>query len=104
MEDINEPVYKLDRYFTQLEQCGILRNLGGLLLGKFHRCGNGRTRRKLFESVAALTPGPVIAEIPFGHVFPRITVPVGATVAITEGGAISFERQPPRENLLARGG
>ena len=29
-EDLNEPVYKLDRYLTQLEQAGFLRNLEGI--------------------------------------------------------------------------
>lgn len=82
LEDINEPVYKLDRYLTQLEQTGQLQRLAGLVLGDFTRCGNRHDRAVLFRRFAPLVPGPVIMGLPFGHRFPRISLPFGANLSV----------------------
>ena len=74
LEDINEPVYKLDRYFTQLEHSGILSNISGLLLGTFSNCGKVTERFELFAKISKKLRIPVIANIPFGHTYPRISV------------------------------
>lgn len=69
-EDLNEPLYKLDRYFTQLEMCGILRSCRGLLLGQFTDCAPQEELNALFERIAPKVNGPVISNLPFGHVYP----------------------------------
>ena len=69
-EDLNEPLYKLDRYFTQLEMCGVLRSCRGLLLGQFTDCAEPEELEALFERVAAKVNGPVISNLPFGHTYP----------------------------------
>ena len=74
LEDINEPIYKLDRYFTQLEHTGILNKISGLLLGNFTKCDSYRERLNFFQSVAEKIAGPVVINIPFGHTYPRISV------------------------------
>ena len=69
-EDLNEPLYKLDRYFTQLEMCGVLQNCRGLLLGQFTDCAPQEELDELFERIAGKVNGPVISNLPFGHTYP----------------------------------
>jgi muramoyltetrapeptide carboxypeptidase len=88
VEDINEPVYKLDRMLTQLAQAGILGGCAGLLFGNFRRCGNATARKALQAKFAEFVPGPVVAELPFGHCFPRLTLRVGQPVHILPDGEI----------------
>lgn len=76
-EDLNEPLYKLDRYFTQLEMCGILQSCRGLLLGQFSDCASPEDLDALFERVAAKVNGPVISNIPFGHSYPLASLICG---------------------------
>ena len=73
-EDLNEPIYKLDRYFTQLEMCGVLRSCRGLLLGQFTDCAAPEELNALFERIAAKVNGPVISNIPFGHTYPLLSL------------------------------
>lgn len=82
VEDINEPVYKLDRYFTQLKQSGIFGKLSGLMLGNFKHCGNKTDRLKLFSDISNEINGPVVMGIPFGHSYPRISVAFGAMCSL----------------------
>lgn len=89
VEDINEDVYKLDRYFTQLEHSGILSGLSGLLLGSFKKCGNSKERKVLFERVAEKVNGPVVMNVPFGHVYPRISVAFMSVCEIDASGKSS---------------
>ena len=35
LEDVNEPLYKIDRMLTQLRLCGVFNKIKGLLVGKF---------------------------------------------------------------------
>ena len=82
VEDVNEPVYKLDRYFTQLKQSRILTEISGLMLGCFKRCGNKKDRLKLFTEISKGIKGPVAMEIPFGHSYPRISTAFGAICSL----------------------
>lgn len=82
VEDINEPVYKLDRYFTQLKQAGILEKLAGLMLGNFKQCGNETDRLRLFSEISKDIKGPVVMKIPFGHSYPRISTAFGAICSL----------------------
>jgi len=92
LEDLNEPAYKLDRMLTQLAQAGILGGCAALLFGSFRRCGTLADRRAIFAKFAAAVPprGPVLADFPFGHAFPRLTMRVGQTVRISHGGVITL--------------
>ena len=35
LEDVNEPLYKIDRMLTQLKLCGVFEKAKGVLVGKF---------------------------------------------------------------------
>ena len=38
LEDIAEPLYKIDRMLLQLEMSGVFHGITGILLGSFHNC------------------------------------------------------------------
>ncbi|HJO92069.1 MAG TPA: LD-carboxypeptidase [Victivallales bacterium] len=91
IEDINEPVYKLDRYLTHLMQAGILNRISGLLCGYFTRCGNQKERIELFNSWSKFVNGPVIMNIPFGHTYPRISIAFGERCIVKDNGEIILD-------------
>lgn len=82
LEDIGEPVYRLDRYLTQLRQCGILDRCAGLVFGDFADCGDREERMVLFRRVAAGFAGPVLTDFPFGHTFPLCSLRQGQLMTI----------------------
>ncbi len=83
LEDVGEPVYKLDRYLTHLRMAGVLEKIAGLALGDFARCGRVKERMRLFNSLAAWVDGPVVSGVPFGHCRPRISAVFGSMTRIT---------------------
>ncbi len=88
VEDLYEPVYKLDRYLTHLRLAGVLDGISGLLFGSFRRCGDDRERMKIFAKFADDVRGPVISGIPFGHIKRRLCLRFGARVEISNGRII----------------
>jgi muramoyltetrapeptide carboxypeptidase len=67
LEDINEPVYRIDRMLQQLEMAGALADLAGVILGDFHGCGAADERHNLWQQYFYGRPYPVIAGFPMGH-------------------------------------
>ncbi len=90
LEDVSEPVYRLDRYLTQLSQCGVFGKLGGLMFGTFKECGTAEEREVLFRRIAGEIPGPVVAGFPFGHTFPFVSIRQGRRVTINADGTVVY--------------
>ncbi|MDR0932443.1 MAG: LD-carboxypeptidase [Victivallales bacterium] len=67
LEDLNEPIYKLDRYLTTLEQNGVFARCAGVLFGQFTDCATNQKLIALLQRFANGVNGPVIANFPFGH-------------------------------------
>ncbi len=88
LEDINEDIYKLDRSLTQLEQCGILAACRGVIFGSFSQCGTASELLAVQHKFASMINGPVFSGFPFGHTFPMISIRNGATVMMTQNGAV----------------
>ena len=82
LEDVNEPLYKLDRCLTQLSQAGILAKCSGLVFADFKKCGNSRDRNKVFAKFAEQVSGPVLTGVPFGHLFPPLSFIVGEDITL----------------------
>ena len=87
VEDINEPAHRIDRYLNQLRQAGILGTLAGLVFGSFKETEDGEFLDEIMRDYARYVNGPVVKGVPFGHVLPALTLPVG-----TEG---QFLRHDP---------
>ena len=85
LEDLNEPVYKLDRALTMLEQNGVLKRCAGLIFGQFSDCAAPEELERLFRRFAPKVDGPVLMNFPFGHTFPMATLDFRRTVAVEAG-------------------
>ncbi len=61
IEDVNEPLYKIDRMLSQLRLCGVFKEIKGLLIGKFS-CAEEGFHNKVKELLKEY-------EIPCGYGF-----------------------------------
>jgi len=77
LEDVNEPLYRVDRMLQQLRLSGVLEMISGLALGHFPEVPS--FRRHLKELVLEATPHriPIVARLPFGHGERNLPLPVG---------------------------
>ena len=91
IEDINEPAYRLDRCLVQLQQCGLLDNLAGLVFGMFNHCGKQKDLDPLQEYWANELSCPVWSKFPFGHEFPIASVRMDKKVRIDSYGTASVQ-------------
>jgi muramoyltetrapeptide carboxypeptidase len=82
LEDIGEPVYKIDRFLTQLELTGVLSQISGLLFAKFTKIGEDEDKleKQVIELVREKTTS---LNIPVGygfsacHLKSKLTLPLG---------------------------
>ena len=94
LEEVNEPLYRIDRMLRQLVLAGKFRALRGLVAGRFTGCGSPRSRidRLLLEAVGERAV-PVAAGFPSGHGAGNRTFPLGVpSVLDSSTGQISFGR------------
>ncbi len=94
LEDVGEPLYRLDRMLTQLASAGLLAGVRAVLLGTFTDCRppapaadpEAAVRDALAARVAALVPGvPVVTGLPIGHGSRNAAWPVGVPVDVEDG-------------------
>ncbi len=77
-EDLNEPVYKIDRYFRQiLNIAKFKRNLKAILVGEFLDVEDNTQLSNLFKELAIETQVPIIGTFKISHGKEKITVPFG---------------------------
>ena len=74
LEDVGEPVYKIDRMLTQLAMSGVFRGVRALVFGSFTGTAEQADLERLEDELGARLALPVFRDVPFGHVFPMITV------------------------------
>lgn len=80
LEDVNEPIYKIDRMLTQLRMCGKLDNCLGFILGHFTPYDNNTLN--LIKDIILPLNKPTILGFPSGHEYPNISLPLGANISI----------------------
>jgi muramoyltetrapeptide carboxypeptidase len=100
LEEVNEPLYRLDRLLTQLHLSGKLDDVAGIILGDFSGKDDSKSteghRRKEFvwKRVCELTTSsqvPVWGDFPAGHCQKNMTLPVGAQVLMDSSSrSLSF--------------
>ncbi|UFH49757.1 S66 peptidase family protein [Pseudomonas sp. KNUC1026] len=81
IEDVNEPLYRVDRLLTQLRLAGKLQGLAGVLVGDFAGISAEQLQplvKEFFEPLGV----PVLAGWRSGHCQPNITLPLGAEVVL----------------------
>ncbi len=98
LEDVSEPLYRIDRMLTQLRLAGLLKAIRGMVLGHFL----GPQDQSIIEGVESLVleltedhPVPIVSGFPHGHVLPNITVPHGVPVELdTEALSLTVRADP----------
>ena len=84
-EDLNEPVYKIDRYFTQLFHIEKFKNnIKAVLLGDFINIDDEPAFNDLIDNISKTYGIIVIKGYPFSHERKKATVPVGAIAELND--------------------
>ncbi len=82
-EDLNEPVYKIDKMFTQLLNIEKFRNnLAGIILGEFSNTDNPLWLNELFIELSDKINVPIIVNNKITHSKDKLTLPFGANIII----------------------
>lgn len=81
IEDVNEPLYRIDRFFQQLALCGFWERVNGVILGKFFN------NEDLLNVSSLLLPLlkkniPVVENFPYGHYENSCPLPMGVTATL----------------------
>ena len=89
VEDLNEPVYKIDKMMTQLLNIAdFKRKLKGLILGDFLDNGYPEQLRELFTVIGSKHSIPVLSGFKITHDRDKITIPIGAKSSIEDSRLI----------------
>lgn len=84
-EDVEEPLYRIDRMLTHLRLSGRFRRVRGVVVGRLKDCGSeaeiDALLREFFGSLAI----PVVRDLPFGHYGDNLLLPIGVPVRLNTG-------------------
>jgi muramoyltetrapeptide carboxypeptidase len=91
LEEVNEHPYRVERCLLQLHQAGVLARQKAVVLGAFSAwkpspLDRGYTLKTMLAHVRSATATPVLSGLPFGHVHPKVTLPVGRRVQLLVEG------------------
>jgi muramoyltetrapeptide carboxypeptidase len=90
LEDVNEPVYRIDRMLQQLRLAGVLNGCKAIAFGECtispEEAGGGGAGGRQFDEVlgelAHSLGVPCLAGIPVGHIAEQWTIPLGAMAKV----------------------
>ena len=85
LEDVGEPVYRIDRMLTQLKLTNILERVSAVIIGHFVGPEGEDLQEEVEElllSLSGTNPVPIVSGFPHGHILPNITVPHGVPVEL----------------------
>lgn len=88
LEDINEPLYKIDRNLHILKILGILDEIKGVIFGKMENCFNKNNKNdfmKLLNDYFEDKDYPVVLFFPSGHSVPNFPLWIGGEIFIDTG-------------------
>jgi len=82
-EDVDEPVYRIDRMLTHLRLSGRMRHIRGVVIGRLKDCGNEPELLDLLREFFGSFAIPVVTNVPFGHHGNNLMMPIGTTVRLS---------------------
>ncbi|MCX7956384.1 MAG: LD-carboxypeptidase [Endomicrobia bacterium] len=80
LEEVDEPLYKVDRAFTQMILTKKFNKIKGLILGNFRGLKTDEIYRTIINQTKLKCP--VVACNNIGHIKDKITLPIGAEVEL----------------------
>jgi muramoyltetrapeptide carboxypeptidase len=91
LEDTAVQPYAIDRLLSQLRAAGTLERVRGVALGQFVHADSSKypevtARDVLVSELSTAQAGPIVADLPFGHVADHLALPFG-TLARLSGDA-----------------
>ena len=81
-EDVDEPVYRVDRMLTHLRLSGRMKKIRGVIIGALKNCGSEAEMRALLREFFQPFAIPVVQNLPFGHHGNNLLMPIGTRVRI----------------------
>ncbi len=91
-EDVEEPLYRIDRMLTHLMLSGRLKKIRGVLIGKLKGCGDDDAFVDLLHDFFA-PQVPIVRNLPFGHHGDNLLMPIGTPVRLdTREGTLTVTR------------
>lgn len=72
LEEVGEPLYRIDRMLTQLDLAGVFRSVSGVVLGEF--TGSEGAVARLVQGRLSRSRGPVVYGIATGHSMPNLAL------------------------------
>lgn len=90
LEDVDEPRHKVEGYLRQFQMAGAFRDANAVILGDFTPSKSEAyplvpDLNTVFDRTTVDSLGPVIRDVAYGHIRPKICVPVGAAVTVSLG-------------------
>ena len=94
LEEVDEPIYKVDRMLTTLALAGKFSQCEGIILGDFVNCERSKkayeggldlTLEEVIKSTIVKFNKPIISNFKVGHSFPQSTMAFGTMVKIDGG-------------------
>lgn len=108
LEEVDEPLYRIDRTLNHLARAGVWQGVAGVVLGTFDRCrdpvlksGRKPVRRalsvpgaihKIVAELGECYDFPVFSGLPVGHGPRQHALPIGAQVRVSEQGRFEIEQ------------
>jgi muramoyltetrapeptide carboxypeptidase len=88
LEDTDEPIYRIDGYFSHLFNCGVFDNISAVIFGQFSP-PNGVDKvlylndlKTVFLEYEKMINKPIIWNFPIGHIPKIFPLPIGYTAYI----------------------
>jgi muramoyltetrapeptide carboxypeptidase len=82
-EDVDEPVYRIDRMLTHLRLSGRMQAVRGVIIGSLKDCGNEPEMLDFLGEFFDPLGIPVVRNFPFGHHGNNLLMPIGVTVRLS---------------------
>jgi muramoyltetrapeptide carboxypeptidase len=91
VEDVNEHPYRVERHLLHLLQAGVLARQKAVVLGAFTSfkpspLDRGYGIKAAVAHLRSVCKVPILTGLPFGHVQPKVTLPVGRAVQLLVQG------------------
>jgi muramoyltetrapeptide carboxypeptidase len=84
LEDCHEPIYRIDRAFTQVRRSGLLKHCKAIMLGEFTKISNPEKYPSSLIEIFQEAEIPLIGFFPSGHAKLNLALPLGREVSILQ--------------------